>query len=179
MPMRLVKNEDFVTMRWHLVLCKPNQHHIARRCLSRLACEVFLPQLHAERRWRGRILKELRPVFPGYLFVGIDPARPLWQPVRTAQGVSRIIGFGEQGPAVVPAEIVAGLMARCDVDGVLHPVREELSVGDKIKIISGPFANFVTSIDKIDADRRLHVLLDLLGHPTKVLLDPSMVVLRS
>lgn len=177
--MRLLRNEDLVTMRWHLVLCKPNQHHIACRCLARLSCEVFLPQQLAERRWRGRVLKELRPVFPGYLFVGIDPARPLWQSMRTARGVSRIIGFGEQGPAVVPAEIVSGLMARCDGDGVLQPAREELLVGDKIKIISGPFANFVTSIDKIDANRRLHVLLDLLGHPTRIQLNPAMAALHS
>lgn len=177
--MQIFDQNAFVTMRWHLVLCKPNQHHIAERELSRLGCEVFLPRQTSQRRWRGRVFQDLRPVFPGYVFVGLDPGSPIWQPIRTARGVSRIIGFGDQGPATVPAEVVAGLMARCDVDGVLHPVQEDFAVGDRIRIISGPFAEFVTQVDTIAPDRRLHVLLELLGRPTRVVLDPALAVRES
>jgi transcriptional antiterminator RfaH len=174
--MRNVTDSDLVMLQWHLVLCKPNQYHIAQRALTRLDCEIFLPLQHAQRRWRGRILRDLRPVFPGYVFVGMDPARPIWQSIRTASGVSRIIGFGEQGPAVVPSEIVAGLMSRCDMNGVLQPLREGFEVGDKIKIVSGAFADFITEIDRIDPEHRLHVLLELLGRPTKVILDPKLAI---
>lgn len=177
--MRVFSQDDFTMMQWHLVLCKPNQHQVAERSLSRLDCEVFLPRQETRRHWRGRIIQELRPVFAGYLFVGTDPARPIWQPIRSAHGVSRIIGFGTQGPAMVPAQVVAGLMARCDADGVLRPFQEAFSVGDAIRIVSGPFADFVTQVDKIDPDRRLHVLLDLLGRPTRVVLDPALAMRRN
>jgi transcriptional antiterminator RfaH len=66
-------------------------------------------------------------------------------------------------------------MSRCDTDGLLAPVVDDLSVGDRVRVISGPFYDFVTSVEKIDPDRRLHVLLELLGRPTRVKLDPSMV----
>jgi transcriptional antiterminator RfaH len=177
--MRVLQSDDLIMMRWHLVLCSPNRHHIAHKALSRLDCEVFLPQQPHQRRCRGRIITEMRPFFPGYIFVGVDPARPIWQPIRTAQGVSRIIGFGDNGPATVPPQIVAGLMARCDADGVVRPVRENFAVGDQIKIISGPFADFVTQVDEIAPDRRLHVLLELLGRSTKVLLDPALAIRRN
>lgn len=172
--MQNVQQSDLVMMQWLLILCKPNQHHIAQRSLSRLGCEVFLPLTYSQHRWRGRMRQELRPVFPSYLFVGLDPARPFWQPIRSTQGVSRVIGFGTQGPAKVPAEIVMGLMARCDADGVLRRLEESFSVGDRIRIISGPFTDFVTTIEQIDPERRLHVLLDILGGQTRVTLAPEL-----
>lgn len=173
-PMQQIFQDDLVTLQWHLVLCKPNQHNIAKRALAHLNCEVFLPLQERQRRWRGRLLSDLRPVFPGYLFVGIDPRRPLWREVQNSYGVSRIVGFGERGLAVVPGGVVAGLMARCDPTGILRPIEESFAAGDRIRIVSGAFANFVTEIDKIDPDRRLHVLLDLLGRPTRVVLEPHL-----
>lgn len=174
--MKILFDEDLELLRWHLVLCKPNQHNLAQRALSRLDCEVFLPRQTYQRRWRGRLFEELRPVFPGYLFLGLDSNRVLWHSIRAAQGVSRIIGFGEQGPALVPAQVVAGLMARCDQDGVLQPIQEKFSVGDKIRIVSGPFVDFVTSIERIDPDHRLHVLLEMLGRATRLVLDPRQAI---
>lgn len=53
---------------------------------------------------------------------------------------------------------------------------EDFAVGDKIRILSGPFAEFVTRIDRIDPERRLTVLLDLLGGPTKVVLPAEGVI---
>lgn len=114
-------------------------------------------------------------MFPGYLFVGLDPNRSVWPLLRGAQGVSQIVGFGAAGPAIMPPGIVAGLWARCDENGVLRHAPEDFAVGDKIRIISGPFAEFVTRIDRIDPERRLTVLLDLLGGPTKVVLQAEGV----
>lgn len=172
--MQLFNSDDLKSLQWHLVLCRPNQHNIAKRTLTRLACEVFLPQQPSQRKWRGRTIHETRPFFPGYLFVGMHPARPIWEPVRRAYGVSRIVGFGDQGPAYVPSEIVAGLIARCDANSILTPLADDFEIGDHIRITSGPFKDFVTQIDKINPDRRLHVLLDLLGRSTKVVLAPEM-----
>ncbi|MGC9418238.1 MAG: transcription termination/antitermination protein NusG [Rhodovulum sp.] len=161
---------------WHLLLCKPNQNHIAFRNLKNLGFDVFMPRHRVDRRWRGRVRQELRPVFAGYMFLATDPSWPRWHKARTAPGVSKLIGYGENGPASVPPEVVAGLMSRCDQDGLLQPAADDLSVGDTVRVISGPFYDFVTSIEQIDPDRRLHVLLELLGRPTRVQLDPAMVM---
>jgi len=160
---------------WHLLLCKPNQNHIALRHLKALGFDLFMPCHKAQRRWRGRVREEICPIFAGYVFISTDPRKPRWDKVRTTPGVSQLVRFGTSGPASVPADVVAGLMSRCDTDGLLAPVVDDLSVGDKVRVISGPFYDFVTSVEKIDPDRRLHVLLELLGRPTRVTLCPSMV----
>lgn len=167
--------DNFTAAQWHLLLCKPNQNHIAFRNLKRLGFDLFMPRHLAERRLKGRVLRELRPIFGGYLFLTMNPSAPRWYDARTASGVSKIIGNSAGGPSVVPPEVIAGLMQRCDHDGLIQETVKDFSEGDKVRIIGGPFANFITSIEKIAPDRRLHVLLELMGRPTKVLVDPTMV----
>lgn len=170
-----LSSDQFTTADWHLLLCKPNQNHIAFKHLSRLGLDLFMPQHMTERRWRGRMRTEQRPVFAGYIFFSTGAAQAAWTPVRTTPGVSQIIGFGTNGPARVPNEIIAGLMQRCDASGRLQPDRD-FAVGDRVRITSGPFAEFVSLIEKIDADQRIHVLLELLGGHTQVALDPIRII---
>ncbi|TCP58759.1 transcriptional antiterminator RfaH [Rhodovulum bhavnagarense] len=167
---------DLASTDWHLLMCRPNQNHIAERSLTRLGFDVFMPRHEVERRWRGRVRTEIRPVFAGYLFLATTPDWPNWHKARSAPGVCRLIGTAQAGPACVPPQIIAGLMSRCDDDGLLRPAIDALSVGDKVRVISGPFRDFVTSVEQIDPDRRIHVLLDLLGRPTRAQLDPEMVM---
>lgn len=165
---------QFVPAPWHIVLCKPNRNHIAFRNLQRLGFDLFMPRHQVQRRWRGRTLSELRPVFAGYMFLGTGRVGTRWDLIRTTPGVAKLIGFGAEGPAMVPGEFVAGLMHRCDAEGLLQP-DPHLTVGDRVRIVSGPFADFVTTIDRIDAEKRIHVLLNLLGGKTKISLDCGMV----
>jgi transcriptional antiterminator RfaH len=167
--------DNFMVAQWHLLLCKPNQNHIALRNLKRLGFDLFMPRHLVERRVKGIVQRELRPLFGGYLFLNMNPSEPRWYDARTASGVSKIIGHSTGGPSVVPPDIIAGLMHRCDHEGLIQKTVNEFSEGDRVRITGGPFANFITTIEKIDPDRRLHVLLELMGRPTKVLVDPIMV----
>lgn len=167
---------NFTAEQWHLLLCKPNQNHIAFRHLKRLGFDIFMPRHVVESRWRGRVRQALRPVFGGYVFLSKGGARVPLAQAKAVPGAAHFIGFGSDGPAIVPPGIVAGLMNRCDQDGCLSPHIEDFHVGDQIRIVSGPFADFVTSVEHIDPDRRLHVLLELLGRQTRVQVDPAIAV---
>ncbi len=162
---------DFSIPQWHLLLCKPNQNHIAFRSLKKLNFDLFMPHHRVKRLIRGQAASELRPVFGGYLFLAADPSRPRWHQVKAAPGISQIIGFGQSGPAIVHPDVVAGLMYHTDQNGVLRKHADDFAVGDKIRIISGPFADFITSVEKIAPDDRLNVLLELLGRRTSMLID--------
>lgn len=172
------RSGEFIAEPWHLLLCKPNQNHIAFRNLERLGFDVFMPRHTVQSRWRGRLRQELRPVFSGYVFLSRGGSDQNLSQARSVPGVASFIGFGSTGPAIVPPGIVAGLMSRCDQDGCLTQPADDFKIGDRIRIVSGPFADFVTSVEHIDPDRRLHVLLELLGRQTKVLIDPSMAMRR-
>lgn len=154
---------------WHLVQLKPNSAHIAQRNLLRQGFHVFLPRVEETVRRGQRFVTEPRALFPGYAFVGLDPANPRWRSVNGTMGVSRLVSFGA-APSQVPDDLVLGLMARCDEDGLLLP-KAELQPGDTVVLTRGPFADFVATIDRIAADRRVWVLLDLMGQQVRLQAD--------
>lgn len=170
-----LRSDHFIAADWHLLLCKPNQNHIACHNLSRTGFDVFMPLHRVERRRRGRVRWESAPVFKGYIFVSAGQGAGQWHKLRSMPGAAQLIGCGRRAPALVPAGVVAGLMERCDANGLLQ-VDKDFITGERIRITSGPFADFVATIEHVDAERRVHVLLDLLGSKTRVAVDPARVI---
>lgn len=156
---------------WHLVQLKPNSARIAERNLLRQGFGVFLPRIEETLRRGQRFVTEQRPLFPGYAFVGLDPANPNWRSVNGTLGVSRLVSFGA-APVHVPDDLVSGLMARCDGNGLLQSA-PELSPGDTVVLTYGPFTDFVATIDRIAPDRRVWVLLDLMGRQVRLKADAA------
>lgn len=153
-------------LQWFLAQLKPNAQRIAVRNLDRQGFATFLPQHQVTRRQSGRFVEALRPLFPGYLFVGFDPASAPWRKINATSGVSRLVSF-DQRPRAVPSALIDDLAARCDADGVLQPA-PVLTAGSAVEILSGPFANFVATVETITPDQRVWVLLDLMGQQTRV-----------
>lgn len=172
--MRSLRQQDCKDAPWYLVQCRPNQNHIALRHLTRQRFDVFMPRQKAHYRWRGREIAQMRPIFGGYLFLGTDPVAPRWHEISRTPGVSRLIGFGPHGPTSIPSEIVTGLMLRCDTEGCLLP-DADYTAGEKVRITSGPFADFVTTIDAVEPDRRIHVLIEIMGRQARLALHPDSV----
>lgn len=170
-----LRSDHFIAADWHLLLCKPNQNHIACHNLSRTGFDVFMPLHSVERRRRGRVRWESAPVFKGYIFVSAGQGAGQWHKLRSMPGVVQLIGFGRRAPALVPAGVVAGLMERCDANGLLQTDKDFMT-GERIRITSGPFADFVATIEHVDVERRVHVLLDLLGSKTRVTVDLARVI---
>ena len=153
-------------LQWFLAQLKPNAQAIAVRNLDRQGFATFLPQHRVTRRQSGRFIDTLRPLFPGYLFVGFDPNTAPWRKINATSGVSRLVSF-DRRPRAVPTVLIDDLRARCDVDGVLKPA-PILASGSAVEILSGPFANFVATVESITPDQRVWVLLDLMGQQTRV-----------
>lgn len=154
---------------WYLVQTKPSGHALAQRNLLRQGFEVFLPLQRVTKRKSTRFLDDLRPLFPGYLFVAVAAVSAPWRKINGTFGVSKLVRFGEK-PSAVPNELIAALQARCDDGGVMLPPAV-LSVGDEVQVLTGPFAHFAATVDSIAADQRVWVLMDLMGQITRVALD--------
>ncbi len=154
---------------WHLAQVKPNAYRIAQRNLERQGFSVFNPLQDLTRKTRGQFVTRPLPLFPGYLFVCFDPLSGGYRQVNATLGISRLVSFGER-PAEVPGDLIAALMSRCDAQGrMVQPA--EVQAGDRVRFVKGPFADFVATIDSIESDRRIWVLMDLLGRDTRISIE--------
>jgi transcriptional antiterminator RfaH len=159
---------------WWLGQLRPNCLKIAERNLVRQGFRVFCPSEAGTRRRGDRFVSFIAPLFPGYIFIGSgDSAAPL-RAINSTYGVSRLVNSSDQKPAEVPEAIVAGLMARCDQSGLIKAA-DTLAPGEQVRIVSGPFADFIGTVETIAAQERVWILLELLGGATRVALNNSSV----
>ena len=151
---------------WYLVQVKPNGYRLAERNLLRQGFMCFQPMARATERRGAQFRPVSRPLFPGYLFVAFDPARAPWRKINSTAGVSRLLSLGNV-PQEVPNGLVAELRARLDAEGHVT-LADNLEVGDRVEIQSGPFAGFLGEVARLAPKARAHLLVDLMGRQAKV-----------
>jgi transcriptional antiterminator RfaH len=152
--------------KWFLAQLKPNSYRIAKRNLAQQGFATFLPMIEETRRLRGVFVTQLRPLFPGYIFVALDMRQGGWRSVNSTIGVTRLVSLGPQ-PTEVPAGLIQQLQRSCDPSGKFQ-AHARLAPGDMVTLRSGPFAELVATIDSIAPDQRVWVLMDIMGAPMRV-----------
>ncbi len=159
---------------WFLAQLKPDAWRIAERNLRRQGFTVFNPLEKSTVARRGRFVVELRPLFPGYLFLRFGVTEAPWRAINSTYGVSRLVTFEAHQPQVMPTALVEAIMTRCDSEGCLMPP-EELDPRDPVRFTTGPFAELVATVEAIAPDKRIWVVLEALGRETRVLADRTAV----
>lgn len=151
---------------WYLVQVKPNGYRLAERNLLRQGFMCFQPMVRATERRGAQFRNVSRPLFPGYLFVAFDPARAPWRKINSTAGVARLLSLGNV-PQEVPRGLVAELRAWLDAEGHVT-LADNLEVGDRVEIQSGPFAGFLGEVARLAPETRAHLLVDLMGRQAQV-----------
>ena len=142
--------------------------------LNRQGFEAYLPCYRKTRRHARRVDMVNRPLFPGYLFVRFDVERDLWRCIRSTVGVNAIVSFGGELSPVTPS-IVSGLKAREDESGAISLRPSSLKVGDSVRVAEGPFEDHICLVDQIDDQKRVALLLNLMGRSVRVWADVEKI----
>ena len=158
---------------WFILQFKPNSHHRAVKNLNQQGFKTFLPIIDTTSRKACQFSNSTRPLFPGYMFISFDRSRTQWHKINNTYGVSRLVTFNSVIKSI-PAEIINDLMARCDLVGKLLPLKK-LKNGSQVKLLKGPFANFVAIVEKYEDDQRIWLLMDLMGRKTKIQITPNIL----
>lgn len=162
--------------RWFAVCCKPRQELVAQENLLRQGFRVYLPRIEMKKRHRGKWVDVIEVLFPRYIFIRIDPVKCSIAPVRSTRGVVGLVRFGGQ-PAVVADEVMDALLQREDADSNLHQDSRPLfCTGEPIRLAEGPFAGMEGIFLQEDGEKRVIVLLELLGKANKIRVSRDMVV---
>jgi transcriptional antiterminator RfaH len=153
---------------WYAVCCKPRQEAVAEENLLRQDFHVYLPRIRIRQRRRGQWIDAVEVLFPRYIFIRIDPLRRSTATVRSTRGVVGLVRFGGR-PAVVPEAVMVALLQREDAASGLHQDNRPLFCpGEAIKLVDGPLTGMEGVFTQQDGDKRVIVLLELLGKANKV-----------
>ena len=152
---------------WFILQFKSNSHHVAAKNLNRQGFETFLPLHDTTSRRTSRFINSSKPLFPSYMFIRFDKAESEWHKINSTYGVSRLITFNSHLKSI-PTTFVESLMKRYDLSGKLLPIKK-LKEGDQVAILTGPFADFIATVEKYEADHRIWILMDLMGRKTKII----------
>ncbi|MDQ3834041.1 MAG: transcription termination/antitermination protein NusG [Actinomycetota bacterium] len=144
--------------------------------LKRYFGEISIPTESVVEIKDGKKVPTIQRQFPGYILVNMDMNDDTWRLVRQTPGVTQIVGAGEKPTP----------LSRAEVERLLRPgeveVREKVkttvdySIGETVKVIAGPLADFTGVISEINVDQsRLKVLVSIFGRETPVELSFSQV----
>ena len=163
-----------MTPAWYVARTKPKHEHIAMANLARnLELEVFLPRLQFAKATRRGVREVIEPLFPGYLFVRCVLAEWITD-IQHTGGVNRLIQFGDKIPTIADA-VITGLRVHFKEHEVIA-ARDAILPGDEVTVAEGAFAGMNASVlQTFPPRRRIQILLDILGRPTKVEVDRQVV----
>jgi transcriptional antiterminator NusG len=134
--------------------------------------EILVPtEMVVELVKGGKRKTSQRKIFPGYLFVKMELNEETWHIVKETP---KITGFAGDGTKPVP-------ITEEEVEDILSQMKEGVSkvkskvsfnAGDSVRVIDGPFVNFIGTIEEVKPDKRkLKVLVSIFGRATPVELD--------
>ncbi len=113
-------------------------------------------------------------ILPGYMLIKMIVDDQSWLAVRTTQGVTAFIGSVGKKPTPIPDREVETIMKFMEVKA--PKFKSTFTPGEAVKIVEGPFADFLGTVDHIDEARgKLSVLVSIFGRETPVELDFTQV----
>lgn len=160
--------------RWYVAQTEPKKERLAVVGLERQSFLSLCPCYHKIRRHARRIETVLAPLFPGYVFVNFDLDKDSWRSINGTLGVRRLISFDPVTPLPMPDEAMIPL---------LNPRGDSLGnavggvqVGGTVRMISGPFAEQLATVETLDDKGRIRLLFDILGSAVRLRLRVDGVV---
>ncbi len=164
--------------RWYVVHCYSGyenkvRHNLEQRIESMgMKGKIFDVVVPTEEELEVRDGKRRtveRRVFPGYILVQMVMSEEPWYVVRNTPGVTGFVGMGNEPTPLRPEE-VAQIVKRMEAEA--PRVKVTFKTGQKVRIIDGPFNDFIGTVDALDMEKaKVRVMVSFFGRETPVELD--------
>ena len=163
---------------WYVIHCYSGQENKVRHAIEQRIetmgmrdkiYDVIVPTEEEIEVKDGKRRTVEKKVFPGYILVEMQMDEDSWFVVRNTPGVTGFVGMGDD-PTPLRAEEVKQIMDRMSAES--PKVKVTFKVGQKVRIVDGPFNDFYGTVSAIDPDRsKGRVLVSFFGRATPVELD--------
>ena len=163
---------------WYVVHCYSGyenkvHHSIEQRIetmgMQDMIFDVVVPTEEEIEIKDGKRRTVKKNVFPGYILVQMILTEDSWYVVRNTPGVTGFVGMGTEPTPLRPDE-VASILNRMEAEA--PKVKFDFQIGEKVRIGTGPFAEFIGTVSEIDQEKaKVRVMVSFFGRETPVELD--------
>lgn len=131
--------------------------------------DIIVPTRDTIKVSQGKKENIKEKIFPGYVLVKMTLTDETWLLVRTTQGVTAFIGAANK-PTPISEKEVEAIQQFMQLEQPTY--KASFSVNEAVKIVDGPFADFLGTVESIDeAKGKIKVLVSIFGRETPVELD--------
>jgi len=143
--------------------------------------DVVIPMEEVVEFKAGRKVTVQRKKFPGYILVRLYMDDDTWYAVRNTPGVTGFVGSASKPTPLSRREVERILGVRKDeepgTDKKEPTYKPAWEVGETIRVVDGPFADFNGIIEDINVDQsKVRVLVDIFGRETPVELNFDQIL---
>ena len=142
---------------------------VENRELGDFIQEIVVPLEEVIEEKNGKRKITFKKIFPGYVIIKMIMNDKTWYVVRNTRGITGFVG-----PSARPVPLTEEEVIQMRLEGMETII--DFSVGDNIRVIEGPFENFVGIIKEVDKDKKkVKVHISIFGRETPVELDFNQV----
>jgi transcriptional antiterminator NusG len=155
------------------------QRNIEHRALSEgygdILGQVVIPSENVTEIKEGKKRQVKKILMPGYIMIEMEPRPELFSLVQSINGVSGFVGASRE-PVPLSEEEVENILSIMEEKKETTRPTIKYRVGEQVRVIEGPFMNFIGTVEEIDAEKaKLKVSISIFGRPTSVELDALQV----
>lgn len=131
--------------------------------------EVHIPMEDVVEIKGGKKVTVPRKVFPGYILVRMRLDDDSWYTVRNTPGVTGFVGGNQKPTPLSRREVERFLGVQEEEEKVKPRFKPAWEVGEQVRVVAGPFADFNGVIEDINIDQqKVVVLVNIFGRDTPV-----------
>ena len=133
--------------------------------------EILVPTETVIELVKGKKKTSSRKIFPGYILVKMDLDDETWHLVKDTPKVTGFAGSRTQ-PTPLADEEAEAIITQINEGAFTPKPKVIFDEGESVRVIDGPFANFVGTVQEVKTDKRkVKVLISIFGRETPIELD--------
>ena len=183
-PEKKLAAGDTPDFKWYIVhvlsgfenrVLKTLKERIVNHSMTEYFAEIVVPEESVVANVNGKKRTMKKKFFPGYVLIKMIMNEKTWHLVKDTDKITGFIGGTKDKPMPISDEEAASMTASLAEGFKRTRSVANFSEGDSVKVIEGPFASFVGTVETISDKGKVKVQVSIFGRPTPVELEFSQV----
>lgn len=137
--------------------------------------EIVVPEEDVVQNVNGKKRTVKKKFFPGYVLIKMEMNNETWQLVKNTDKITDFVGGTRGKPTPISDQEALVMLGRAESEQQVRRSSSNYSEGDSVRVIEGPFASFIGTVESVSQNGKLKVNVSIFGRPTPVELDEAQV----